>query len=152
MIKTKNAGVEFGGCVLELLDDLMITIKSAHNCITKYEDEEFANKNIAEVIKIALASDDEKFEECRKAYLDEMKKELCEHCEDFDDCQEENPFIKGLIDFLDGITGKAEEEPDEDDEPEIECEMTVIKVKSPEELLEELNKISGKSQKKDGEE
>lgn len=144
MLRVKDSSLDFKGCTMEFLDDLMLVIRSAHDFMQKRHDEEFANENITRVIKIALATDDEEFNGSRKKYIEEMSKSLCKDC---DNCGKANP-LKGLFDFLDGISEKAED----DDGSEIECEVTVIKAETPEEVLAALNDIAGKSQKKAGEE
>lgn len=155
MIRVKNADVEIRCCSLEILDDFMCIVKSVYDCMQEHHDEEFANENITRSIKIALATDDEEFKESRRLYIEEMSESLCEGCDAGCNIGNLANPLKGLFDFLDGITKKADEDDpddDDDDEPEIECDVKFIKVKSPEELLEELNKISGKAQKKEGEE
>lgn len=151
MIIVEDAGVTFKGCELDILDGLMLVIRSAHDFMQKHHDEEFANENITRIIKIALATDDdEEFNGCRAKYLKEMSESLCEGCDS--DCTIRNP-LEGLFDFLDGITEKAdEEEADEDDEPEIEVKELVIEIPSAKDILEGLNAIVSAAQKKEGEE
>ena len=155
MIIVKNGHCTFKGCEMDVLDSLMVTIRVAHDYMSEHHDEEFANENITRIIKIALATDDkEEFNDCRAKYLQEMSVSLCEGCNA--GCHIENSAnpLASLFDFLDGIAEKADEpeEAETDDEPEIECEVTVIKAKTPEEVLAALNDISGKTQKKEGEE